>query len=173
MTSDSVFEREDFNDILEHWQNQKPGRWHFEGESGVRHLEQLVSDLGYDQGIEEFLADNSGAMQAIVEWITEWADRGTEWKENLAKACNYEGIDDDEEDEYDYEEGVEELLIFARTLNPNPEQKRIIDQIQAELDANDAENEWNKHNWEHQAIAQLKEIIKQRQEEIDAPETSL
>lgn len=91
---------DDFEDILNHWQNQQPGRHHFEGERGVRNLEQLVKDIGYDNGIEEFLADNQGAMEVIVEWISEWAEKGgIDWKINLADNSNYEPEDDEEDDE--------------------------------------------------------------------------
>lgn len=99
MTSDSIFEQEDFDDILDHWQSQRPRRYHFEGESGVQNLEQLVKDIGYDNGIEEFLADNPGAMEALVNWISEWADKGTEWKTKLAEASGYEPETNDEEED--------------------------------------------------------------------------
>lgn len=65
----------------------------FEGERGVRNLEQLVETLGYGQGfmrnraIEEFLADNPGAVEAVVNFIGEWAERNTEWQESLRNAC--------------------------------------------------------------------------------------
>lgn len=59
---------------------------------------------------------------------------------------------------------IEELLTLAKTLNPNCEQALIISQIQAELEANDAAGEWEKHNWEHQASSQLQEIIEQMRE---------
>lgn len=42
--------------------------YHWEGSSGLRQLEQLISMIGYGS-LEEFLEDNPGGQQAIVEWI--------------------------------------------------------------------------------------------------------
>ena len=66
--------------------------YHVEGETGVAHLAKIVGVLGYDGDhykrdetmIAEFLADNSGAMEAIVNWIGE--QNVPEWKENLTNA---------------------------------------------------------------------------------------
>ena len=61
----------------------------FEGERGVRNLETLCENLGYGQGfmrnraLEEFLCDNPGAVEAVVEFIGEWVERNTEWQERL------------------------------------------------------------------------------------------
>jgi hypothetical protein len=93
----------DFNDILDHWQKQGKGRYRFEGDTGVRNFEQLVKDIGYDQGIENFLADNPGAIETLLEWISEHAEKGgSEWKENLAEACDYQ--EDEEQEDENYEE---------------------------------------------------------------------
>jgi len=60
-----------------------------EGESGVRNLEQLVETLGYGQGfmrnraIEDFLTDNPGAVEAVLNFIGEWVERNDEWAEAL------------------------------------------------------------------------------------------
>ena len=58
-----------------------------EGERGVRNLENLVSNLGY-MHIEEFLADNPGAVEAIVEFVGDWVSRGmgNDWAEQLELA---------------------------------------------------------------------------------------
>jgi len=61
---------------------EQQNMYHFEGDTGVRNLEQVMSILGYG-GIYEFLADNPGAQSGIIEWISEWADRNSEWKEAL------------------------------------------------------------------------------------------
>lgn len=101
----------DFDDILDTWQDRKPGRFRWEGDSGVRNFEQLVSDLGYDQGIENFLADNPGAIETLLNWISEHAEKGgSEWKENLAKACDY----DDEE--------ADEEMVMEEAEDDNPEE---------------------------------------------------
>mgnify|MGYP000288235715 CR=1 FL=1 len=64
----------------------------YEGERGVRNLEQLCETLGYGQGymrnraVEEFLSDNPGAVQAVVDFIGEWTARNTAWQNKLASA---------------------------------------------------------------------------------------
>jgi hypothetical protein len=72
---------------------------HFEGDRGVKQLNEICKALGYKEqcymngtSLEEFLRDNSGACQAIVDWITEWIDRCPEWKEALS-------FEEDEEEE--------------------------------------------------------------------------
>jgi hypothetical protein len=92
----------DFDDILDTWSNCQRHSYRWEGETGVRNFEQLVKDIGYDQGIENFLADNPGAIETLLNWISEHAEKGgSEWKENLAKSCDYkpedEETDEDEE----------------------------------------------------------------------------
>lgn len=58
-----------------------------EGESGTRNLEQLCEVLGYGEGfmrgraIEEFLQDNPGAVQSIVEFIGDHLNG--DWKNRL------------------------------------------------------------------------------------------
>lgn len=63
--------------------------WCFEGQSGIRKFEQLVTEVcGYGKDhifndvLREFLEDNPGAIDAMVEWIREHADCG-EWSKNL------------------------------------------------------------------------------------------
>lgn len=72
-------------DLLYKWQDIAKVH-HFEG--STRNLEKLVNVLGYrDQGfgdaVHEFLCDNPGAQQAIVEWIGEWIDRNSDWREAM------------------------------------------------------------------------------------------
>lgn len=69
--------------------------WSFEGDSGVRRFGKLVKDMGDYNSIEEFLADNSGAIQAVIEWMG--TQRSPEWKENMAAYA--ELPEDGEEDE--------------------------------------------------------------------------
>lgn len=93
-------ENVDFDDILDKWQNSRKGGYRWEGDAGVRNFEELTKAIGYDQGIEHFLADNPGAIEGLLEFISEYAEKsGSEWKENLAEACDYqpeiEETDDD------------------------------------------------------------------------------
>ena len=70
-----------------------------EGESGVRNLEQLCETLGYGQGymrgraIEEMLADNPGAVEAVAQFLAEWAVRNTEWNAALEQVLEDERIE--------------------------------------------------------------------------------
>jgi hypothetical protein len=67
-----------------------------EGERGVRNLETLCETLGYGKGfmhnraVEEFLSDNPGAIEAVLEFIGTWVERNDEWAEALADECGYE-----------------------------------------------------------------------------------
>jgi len=85
-----------FYEIVEEYINQK-GFFHFEGESGIEHLNDLTNDLGYGSScfrhgssLETFLADNPGAQSAIVDWIME--QDVPEWRENL-EGCLDEEVD--------------------------------------------------------------------------------
>ena len=68
----------------------------FDGERGVKNLEQLCEVLGYGSGfmrgraIEEMLGDNPGAVEAVVGFLMEWAERNTEWNAALAEAVEEE-----------------------------------------------------------------------------------
>ena len=79
-------------------------RMHFEGDTGVEKLSQIAESLGYAKHgfrygspLEVFLADNSGACQALIDWIGE--QDIDEWKENLVS----ELPEEDEEKEEDPE----------------------------------------------------------------------
>ena len=55
--------------------------WNFEGVRGVENLKMTINTLGYSS-LEDFLEDNPGAIEAILEWISnqnvrEWAERLT------------------------------------------------------------------------------------------------
>jgi hypothetical protein len=69
----------------------------FEGGSGVRNLTKLVEALGYggnfQDGLHEFLSDNSGAIQAVVEWIS--SQRSVEWENELDNHIEQEMDPDD------------------------------------------------------------------------------
>lgn len=42
---------------------------HFEGSQGVNNLNLISYELGYKGGLTEFLADNPGAQEAIMEFM--------------------------------------------------------------------------------------------------------
>jgi hypothetical protein len=62
---------------------QQNRMWSFEGDSGVRKFETLVHEVCGYRDLHEFLADNPGALNAMVEFVQEWVERCPEWKENL------------------------------------------------------------------------------------------
>ena len=70
-----------------------------EGEQGVRNLEQMCETLGYGSGfmrgraIEEMLQDNPGAVEAVVQFLADWAVRNTEWNAALAEVLEDEGVE--------------------------------------------------------------------------------
>jgi len=69
-----------------------------EGEKGVKQLENVCEVLGYGEGfmrnraIEEFLTDNPGAVEALFQFISEWALRNPEWNDSMEEALEDEGL---------------------------------------------------------------------------------
>lgn len=83
------------SDVLDQYIDQE--QMHsFEGERGVKNLTNIVEALGYCN-LKEFLSDNSGAINTIVEWIGE--QRCPEWKESLKDHINDVDFDEDLDDE--------------------------------------------------------------------------
>jgi hypothetical protein len=70
-------------DVVENWQ-EKNGIWGYEGSRGIRNLEKLIKAIGYED-LTEFLMDNSGCIEAMVEWISETAETTEEWKTRLSE----------------------------------------------------------------------------------------
>ena len=52
----------------------------FEGPTAVRKFEKITSALGY-RDIDEFLSDNSGCFEVMIEWIK--GQRNDEWYAGL------------------------------------------------------------------------------------------
>lgn len=69
--------------------------WHFEGNQGVRRLEKVVREVCDYGDLQQFLADNSGAVEAVVNWIRE--ANCPEWKENLEELMEVEVEEEDAE----------------------------------------------------------------------------
>ena len=88
----------DMEELLDEFCDQN--RLHsFEGDSGLERFTKVVEALGYKAHrfkwgtpIEVFLSDNSGAIEAVIEWIG--SRNIPEWKENLES-----NLEEDEEDE--------------------------------------------------------------------------
>ena len=71
----------------------------FEGERGIKQMEQVMRNVcGYNDPwsgtLRDFFADNSGAIQAVIEWIG--AQHNADWKEHLEDLVG----EDDSEGEY-------------------------------------------------------------------------
>lgn len=62
--------------------------WHFEGDRGVRDLTKIVRTVCGYTDLHQFLVDNSGAVEAIVNWIRE--ANCPEWLESLQELVEVE-----------------------------------------------------------------------------------
>lgn len=90
----------------------------FEGQRGVKHMEQIASEVcGYTPDfsgvLENFFADNPGAIAAVVEWIGTQATKGSEWNDNLEAMVGAE-----EEDEVGDLAPPEEIAVSDTTEDP-------------------------------------------------------
>ena len=92
-------------------------------EDASRNLDEIFGAIGYRQGFDEFIEDNPGAVEVLMEWIggiPEFRERisneySREEQENLGF---YYG--DDDEDDYDestIKEGRGDLDTIARIIN--------------------------------------------------------
>jgi hypothetical protein len=72
----------------------------FKGHRGVTNLEKVVSCVGGYNSIHEFLEDNPGAIEAMIEWIRN--TRSPEWESNLTK-MGYKGYDEEDDESEDQE----------------------------------------------------------------------
>ena len=74
----------------------------FEGEQGVRNLEQMCETLGYGSGfmrgraIEEMLADNPGAVEAVATFLAEQAERNSAWAAGMEQVLMDNGYLEEE-----------------------------------------------------------------------------
>ena len=69
--------------------------WHFEGHQGLHRLDKLVREVCDYRDLNLFLADNPGAVEAIVNWIRE--SNCPEWKENLEELVDIQTEEEEEE----------------------------------------------------------------------------
>lgn len=76
----------DGSELLYSWQAMH-NTYSFEGDSGVRKLGELCQALDPENysNIGDFLADNPGACEAIVDFIGEWLDNNSEWRDSLRR----------------------------------------------------------------------------------------
>ena len=90
----------------------------FEGARGVRHLEQIATEVcgytpDYSGVMMNFFQDNPGAIEAVVEWIGN--QRHADWKENLEAL-----VGPSEEDEVGDLVPPEEVPVFDITDAAEP-----------------------------------------------------
>lgn len=79
-------------EVLQKYQEIELSSCCFEGDSGLKRLNQLFRDLGYPEqsfrygsSLEQFLSDNYGCIEVMLEWIADQMDGGcTEWKDALS-----------------------------------------------------------------------------------------
>lgn len=71
---------EDLGELLDKYIDQNK-MYHFEGPSGVQKFAKIVGVLGYSS-VDAFLEDNSGAIDAMIQWIGEMSE--PEWRAALA-----------------------------------------------------------------------------------------
>lgn len=101
----------DMVELIQEYRDEK--RMHcMEGSTGVQNLCKLCGALGYEDSMGrmgtygdarlgnliDFLEDNSGAIEAIIDWIGERDI--PEWKESLESELPERLDDDEDEDEY-------------------------------------------------------------------------
>ena len=80
-------------DLIETFNDQE-GIYTFEGYQGIRNLEKIIKVLGYDN-LNEFLEDNSNAIETLVEWIGN--ERNPDWTHAMTERVVL--FDEDIEDE--------------------------------------------------------------------------
>ena len=87
------------SEVVDKWQKQQ-NAYRTEGTSGVENLEKLIKalDVQYNDYrfdcLREFLRDNSGCVEAMIEWIKEINVK--EWKESLESDLHEDEEDPDE-----------------------------------------------------------------------------
>lgn len=92
----------DMCELLEAYQD-KQGHYHFEGERGVERLGKLCKTIGYNDRmcynssdvIAAFLADNPGAIDAVVEWIGR--QNIPDWKQLMIASLELSETEEDDE----------------------------------------------------------------------------
>ena len=86
-----------FDELIDH-----KHLYHFE--SSTRNLEEVVKAIGYRRdmcgsALDNFLNDNPGAQEAIVDWIRDNMDGNEEWTENVRSELPEHEDDEEEEEE--------------------------------------------------------------------------
>lgn len=92
-------EEKSFAELLSEYQDQENLN-HFEGSSGLDNLNKICNAIGYcghgfkfGSSLEEFLGDNPGACDAIIEWLNN--EDTPQFREELL--THLQGQEDDED----------------------------------------------------------------------------
>lgn len=73
--------KKDLNRLIEKWMDGNKA-YNMEGERGIRNFEKLARAINKDySNLNEFLADNSGCLEAMVTWIGD--QNLPEWVESI------------------------------------------------------------------------------------------
>lgn len=90
----------DLQEVIEQYADHT-GHYNYEGERGVDRLGKLCKAIGYGDDYQDplraFLADNSGAIEAMIEWIGN--QNSPNWKEKLVEFLLDDGFEDTELDD--------------------------------------------------------------------------
>lgn len=87
MTTNEETEETTLSELMQEYFDQNK-MYCFEGDRGLENLNTLCADLGYEESqfkfgspLEQFLYDNSGAINAITDWIEE--QNLSDWRDNI------------------------------------------------------------------------------------------
>lgn len=96
-----MLKERDMSEVVDQYMSEN--RMHcMEGTRGVKHFESLARALGYGDIcsvsiLHAFLEDNSGCLEAMVEWIKE--SRNPDWKDELESQLAEPEVEEPEDDE--------------------------------------------------------------------------
>jgi hypothetical protein len=111
--------------------------YHWEGSRGVSNFDKLIHVIGY-RDLDEFLSENSGCLEAMVEWIKD--ARGTDWDEKIKAQLSEEeqveeSLSDSQRDSQLFasltKSEVAKIEKWAKTNKQDLDEKVIFDVIRA------------------------------------------
>lgn len=92
------------SDLIEQWRKENRA-YSMEGTSGVNKFQKLCEAIGYKKGnflgdemaILNFLSDNSGAIDALIQWMGEMEI--PDWKESIIETLHEPPAENEDEAE--------------------------------------------------------------------------
>lgn len=86
-------EKKDFSDLLEEYIDKNQV-------DSVQDFRNLVSTLDDKyRDVEDFLSDNPGCLEAMIEWISEYGEHSYGWKDNLRIELEAQAEDEEDSEE--------------------------------------------------------------------------